>query len=438
MSTPGHLYAANLNRIEWLAVRELEDWWSGHNRMDRPPEELLDLMREPFTEMVDRYGALAANTAVDYLITNRSLDQELRWLPTPTPAEKATYRQAYNSLRWAINSTTGDGFQDAQRTFRRITGVLNRLVLLPARETVHQATRKAGTYFARVPEPGACEFCLMLASRGAVYTRDTVMGKDQMSKYHDHCRCLGIEATGATLEQRWAQLPPINRELHDLWHEEIAGAQGLGAGGRRAAWRNLIIYHRRRRTGSDDPVRFPPIAGVTTPKYTSRARRDVFGSREPLPDLEKMPGHVLFGWVDDDPLPPLGDEPPPKDGKIHHGRLAHTRALRQGHRHGSTRPGATVFPPSWSDQKIIDAVRDTIEDPDEYLPAGPANPQRVVRKRVDGVTIQVEWIRRPDGTSRFHSAYPIDGDGVTEVDKNGASRPVASTREKRSKFRPVE
>lgn len=77
--------------------------------------------------------------------------------------------------------------------------------------------------WARKPEPGACKFCLMLASRGAVYgsagSAGSVQGRGSerysfvtkrgkvrergegtkarggqalSSKYHDHCRCLAV------------------------------------------------------------------------------------------------------------------------------------------------------------------------------------------------------------------------------------------------------
>lgn len=39
----------------------------------------------------------------------------------------------------------------------------------------------------RVPEPGACDFCLMLATRGAVYASQSTAGKD--NDYHAHCHC---------------------------------------------------------------------------------------------------------------------------------------------------------------------------------------------------------------------------------------------------------
>lgn len=41
--------------------------------------------------------------------------------------------------------------------------------------------------YRRVPEPGACAFCLMLATRGAVYSSASTAGGD--NRFHAHCRC---------------------------------------------------------------------------------------------------------------------------------------------------------------------------------------------------------------------------------------------------------
>lgn len=52
--------------------------------------------------------------------------------------------------------------------------------------------------YRRVPSPGACDFCLTLASRGAVYTKETaVMAKRANSilgggRYHERCRCRAV------------------------------------------------------------------------------------------------------------------------------------------------------------------------------------------------------------------------------------------------------
>lgn len=41
----------------------------------------------------------------------------------------------------------------------------------------------------RVPAAGACPWCLMLATRGYVYTDSTVLRTSEGTKYHDRCKC---------------------------------------------------------------------------------------------------------------------------------------------------------------------------------------------------------------------------------------------------------
>lgn len=53
------------------------------------------------------------------------------------------------------------------------------------------------TRYRRVAEPRACKFCLMLASRGAVYLSEASAGGAK--KFHSHCRCR-IEAVVAAPE----------------------------------------------------------------------------------------------------------------------------------------------------------------------------------------------------------------------------------------------
>lgn len=54
---------------------------------------------------------------------------------------------------------------------------------------VTSATDHRFTGWARIAEPGACAFCRMLATRGAVYTEQTVLRTFGGLKYHSNCRC---------------------------------------------------------------------------------------------------------------------------------------------------------------------------------------------------------------------------------------------------------
>lgn len=388
-----HDYKVTQDLLTRAATVALQDWWEMGNRYGKNPADLIDYLSEPFHAITSMYGEQAAAAAVDYLILERSLDDELRWLPSPTPAERVSFKETQAALEWAINTSKKQGTFNSALARKKLHGATTRLTLKSGRQTILDATIRDGTRYARIPEPGACPFCLMLSSRGAVYTKDSVVMTKEMSSYHDHCRCIGIEA--GKRGDPFDRLPPVNRELRDMWDSNVGidGHPDLTSDEQRRQWRNVVIHRRRMKTRdmgpqADSSVRWPPIRGVTTPKYTPAARLTTFGKPEPLPNLEHMPGHVLFGWMENRQLPALTGE------IADYGREAHTRGDQFGHRYGSKRVGATVFPRNWSDQKIVDSVRDTIADPDEYWKAGGKYGECRVRKEIDGVTIDVMWKRK--------------------------------------------
>lgn len=65
----------------------------------------------------------------------------------------------------------------------------NEYALQPGHDTVMYNAERDKVAFARVPEPGACKFCLMLASRGFVYSRATVDQTAEGERFHGNCRC---------------------------------------------------------------------------------------------------------------------------------------------------------------------------------------------------------------------------------------------------------
>lgn len=77
--------------------------------------------------------------------------------------------------------------RDDSKVLSELFGGSRRLVRLPARETIVSATRNdpARPRWVRVTTGASCSFCLMIASRGAVYSSDTVK-----FNAHDHCRCM--------------------------------------------------------------------------------------------------------------------------------------------------------------------------------------------------------------------------------------------------------
>ncbi|AKK05231.1 hypothetical protein CMUST_15775 (plasmid) [Corynebacterium mustelae] len=214
-------YQRSLDMLRILAQRDFVAWWEQAYRLGvlERQKQAVELLHA----VASQYGEQAAYAAADYLFRSRQLDDVLARLDYPEVADPAGLEQAEASFGWALNTSRKEGVLDVELAKRKLAGVLNRLVLQPARETVAEATRVAGTRFARVPQPGACNFCLMLASRGDVYSEKTVLQRSRGGSYHDNCSCLAIEV------QTPADLPVINQQLEELWAESTAGVSGSQA-----------------------------------------------------------------------------------------------------------------------------------------------------------------------------------------------------------------
>lgn len=131
-----------------------------------------------------------------------------------------------------------------------------------------------------------------------------------------------------------------------------------------------------------------------------------FGDVEPLLLVTNdAAGDILFGWQRK-PLGKLGK----KEGNA--GQSAHEVFGLRGHLWGSEKGGKLVFPESWTQQYIIDAVHQTIENPEKYLIVD--EHERHVRKTINGVLVEAIWT--VDGhTASLKTAYPIRGKGVMQV-----------------------
>lgn len=112
-----------------------------------------------------------------------------------------------------------------------------------------------------------------------------------------------------------------------------------------------------------------------------------------------MPGHVLHGWRDLSE----GDRKRLAKGEGVRG-WPHDESLADGHRWDSTRKGASTFPKEWTDQKIVDSVRDTLENPDVGVSWSNL---RIVRKEIDGQTIEMKYASFGARGVKFISAYTV-------------------------------
>ena len=142
-----------------------------------------ELAIEAVYQIADIYGGSAASTAVTYIGAMRG--------PSGEPARPIRSLDR-EQVRRAVISITGDlvtgQLPEGMRT--RLEALLVKLVRIPGHETIKEAVRWSNTRWARKPNPGACSWCMMLVSRGAVYTREA---SKESAEYHDGCRCIFVE-----------------------------------------------------------------------------------------------------------------------------------------------------------------------------------------------------------------------------------------------------
>lgn len=119
----------------------------------------------------------------------------------------------------------------------------SRLALKGGRQTIADAVHQdpVAKGWERLISPGACSFCSMLASRGAVYKSD----KSASFLAHDHCHC-----TAQPLFRGQA-VSESSKQLSDDWTRVTRGKSGANA---RKAWQDYWEAQSEHNTG--------PVAGA--------------------------------------------------------------------------------------------------------------------------------------------------------------------------------
>ncbi|WP_298075972.1 hypothetical protein [uncultured Corynebacterium sp.] len=379
-------YADYMAQLQLLAQQDLAGWWANTDGMAPPLR--MDTMREAFDAVQRTYGEQAAYAAAEHLFLNRQLDEALAGEEFPEVANPAEYEQARAGFNWATKEYRRS-FDPALVAVARekLDGVLVRLVAQPAHETEIHATLKAGTGFARIPEPGACTFCLMLASRGAAYSRETVVG---LARFHDNCRCVGIEVKDDS------QLPQINRDLEKLWKEA----------GNKAKFDELINSRRAAAGGKPTDV---------NAKAVLRWKQDVGKLDRSIPLNHVMQWKIRRRRI--------------QGGHKHEHMIDMQAAIRRGDAEVGDR--TKTFFPKMSDSELIswlsgpEGVQAVIEDPDVVSERGRYG--RTLRKevvaphgrRIDLAVEVADAPRLSEYSYQIVTLYPERGDGIQALGNDG-------------------
>ena len=169
-----------------LSAAAQSDFLMGFRSIDpRNQYERYRFVRAFFPALVDEYGTISAALAADVF------EAEARALgirPSVELAPGVNAERASARLMGELNMTT---------TLATALQLTDELVRQPYRSTFQDSAYRSGAGWARVPVSDTCQFCIMLASRGGVYSSEEIAefgfsGK----KYHGDCDCVPVLVRG--------------------------------------------------------------------------------------------------------------------------------------------------------------------------------------------------------------------------------------------------
>lgn len=168
-----------------------------------------------FVEVADRLHHTAADTAADWY-DESAPDLDYTAIPAPPPEPE----QLERSADWALGA-------DGDEALGRMSGTLQRTVSNGARHTTElNANFEPGARWVREAAEDACEFCRLMAIRGAVYRTElsalSVVGRSVGLQYGDRRTVQGIgrDAYDEVLHQRMQMRAMNNTNSLDLGNAE--------------------------------------------------------------------------------------------------------------------------------------------------------------------------------------------------------------------------
>lgn len=195
-------YSASQAQVVLLAHSELQAFWKALDATD--PVAAKASLIDYLIALIESYGPISATIAADYYDEIREVANVAgRFLAQPADVPSAA--QIREVAKWAsqplfkwrkpITNAAGkviryeDREPDLDAALERFMGASQRLVQAAGRATLVESVKRdpAKPKFARVPHGDTCDWCIMLASRGAVYRSERSAGG--LEDFHDWCDC---------------------------------------------------------------------------------------------------------------------------------------------------------------------------------------------------------------------------------------------------------
>ena len=144
-------------------------------------EQAAEQLRNVITEIVDYFGLAASELGAQWYEYCRTLGVGGDYSAIVEPPNTALVKAAANKQ---IDKLF-DGSADEGKVVSLLHDVVADQVSRQARDTIVR--------YARVPVGDTCAFCIMLASRGFVYTsKKAATLTSAGEKYHDNCNCVAV------------------------------------------------------------------------------------------------------------------------------------------------------------------------------------------------------------------------------------------------------
>ena len=251
---PAELRSALVD-LNALMVSDLAALWRAVDGQD--VEFLRDALQAEVPGVVDPYLAAAGDITADWY---EAQAPDLNYVARPAALVDEGQLQA--TARWAAGTVLT---KSPVSPLDLLAGSMQRALFNESRETiVENAEVEPGARWARHASANACEFCRMVATRGAVYTSESAAsrvggrGVDESTnigrrrggrargirargnqsigdKYHDHCHCIAVPVRPGQSYNP----PSYVEEWESEYTRARQAADGVDAKSILSAWRKL-------------------------------------------------------------------------------------------------------------------------------------------------------------------------------------------------------
>lgn len=234
-------------RLSALVQSELEIYFRGLDLTD--PAGTRDALIAYIPLLVETFGLVSQQIAMEWYEAMRFEsvpDAAFRAIAPPLP-------DLTPAVEGSIRYAAGHLFRNnPEQTLKALQGSVQKYVREPGRQAMIANADYEGVYWARVPTGNeTCSFCLLLASRSAVYLSERSAGSERFgeeNKFHDGDDC-EIVAVRNDEDYPEGYVPDDLYEAYDLSARAVGSRSDL----------KRILYDMRRRfpnqlsDGVDDP-----------------------------------------------------------------------------------------------------------------------------------------------------------------------------------------